>query len=306
MASYRTGLLRAGTALTVAAALIVPGAPAQADPGVGSVQVVDGTRIVVISGSGLPNGVSVRRSELVVTIDDRYDMVPGPGCEPILSNDSTWFNCTTTSPATRVEVTTGDGNDYVVNDSDVTVRADGGDGDDTLYGGPVGDRLDGGDGNDVLLGRGDSDQLFGGAGTDMIYGGDGGDELDGGDGGDYLYGQAENDDVQGGAGDDSIEGGDSDDAVSGDAGDDVLYGGTGYDVMHGGPGNDTLRGGTGTDFLFGGANDDQIYGDEHIDYLWGNGTDQGDRDTELDLIDGGESDTNRCHAGALAQLVNCG
>jgi Ca2+-binding RTX toxin-like protein len=306
MAPYRTGLLRAGTAITVALAMMVPGTPAQADTTVGTIEVVDGTRIELTSGVGRQNYIWVSRSGLVVTIDDRFPMVPGPGCEPILSDDMTWFRCTTSSTATLVEIDTGDENDTVVNDTDVSMHADGGAGDDTLAGGSVGDRLDGGDGDDALHGRGDSDELFGRAGRDVIHAGDGGDELDGGDDSDILLGQSENDDIQGGAGDDQIEGGDADDAISGDAGDDVLHGDTGYDVIQGGSGNDTLRGGTGTDFLFGGAHDDQVYGEAHDDYLWGNGSHEGDKDAELDVLDGGESDTNRCYAGALAQQVNCG
>ena len=306
MASYRTGLLRAGTAITVSLALIVPGTPARAEPTAGTVEVVDGTRIAVTAGTGLQNFITADRSGLVVTIDDRFPMVPGPGCEPVLSDDATWFHCTTSSTPTLVEITTGDENDTVVNNTDVSMRAFGGEGADSLYGGSVVDRLDGGDGDDALHGRGDADELFGGAGLDVIRGGDGGDELHGGDDSDILAGQAENDDIRGGGGDDTIEGGDSDDALSGDAGDDTLSGDTGYDVMHGGSGNDTLRGGSGTDFLFGGAHDDQVYGEAHIDYLWGNGSDEGDKDTELDVLDGGESDTNRCYAGVLARQVNCG
>jgi len=66
----------------------------------------------------------------------------------------------------------------------------GGDGDDTLVGGFLGDQLFGEGGNDLILGGtqgidGD-DQLFGGAGRDTLFGNIGADTLDGGAGEDLL------------------------------------------------------------------------------------------------------------------------
>ena len=96
-------------------------------------------------------------------------------------------------------------------------------GDDTVWGGGLGDRIQGRDGHDLL---------FGEEGSDYIYGGNGNDVIDGGLARDNLYGQAGNDTIYGGP--DHIT-----DALYGGAGDDWLDGGPGLDLMYGGPGNDT-------------------------------------------------------------------
>jgi len=66
----------------------------------------------------------------------------------------------------------------------------GGDGDDVLVGGFLGDELFGGNGNDLILGGTQGidvgDQIFGGAGNDTLFGHRGADTLDGGSGEDLL------------------------------------------------------------------------------------------------------------------------
>ena len=141
----------------------------------------------------------------------------------------------------------------------------GGDGDDTIYGGP-GRSLYVGygelDNDDILEGGGGNDRLFGGGGNDVLYGGDGDNELRGGDGDDELIGGDGDDELIGGDGDDELIGGDGDDELWGGDGNDRavnfragLVGGPGDDYLNGGLGQDTLEGGPGADILIGGGLD---------------------------------------------------
>ncbi|WP_020471949.1 calcium-binding protein [Zavarzinella formosa] len=106
------------------------------------------------------------------------------------------------SPATRIQVNGGGGNDSL----DAT----------GLLGSVT---LDGGSGNDTLVGGDMNDVLLGGFGNDELDGGDGNDRLDGGFGNDELTGGAGRDTLLGGYGNDLI------DAQDGEA--DVIDGGYG-------------------------------------------------------------------------------
>ena len=123
----------------------------------------------------------------------------------------------------RQSYTHGTGND----------EADGGTGDDRVYGYGGNDTLNGGEGKDIVEGE---------YGNDVIHGGGNSDKIDGGDGDDQLYGDAGSD-----GGDYWILGGDGSDYLDGGEGDDEL-GGEGFlsngydegdkDVFVGGPGID--------------------------------------------------------------------
>ncbi|MEL7098212.1 MAG: calcium-binding protein [Pseudomonadota bacterium] len=129
------------------------------------------------------------------------------------------------------EVALGSGADHFTNavTGGVSGEVDGGAGNDTLFGGNLGDNLLGGDDNDLIAGRAGDDTLFGGRGNDTINGGSGNDELRG------VLGQ---------------------NVMNGENGNDVLFGGVEADRIFGGSGDDTLRAGTGADLLRGDAGAD--------------------------------------------------
>ena len=164
-------------------------------------------------------------------------------------------------------------------------RLQGGEGNDTLLGGPNTDDLDGGDGDDLLEGY---------AGTDYLDGGPGDDTMRGGDDGDYLYaggssgqpGAAGRDRLEGGAGDDILSDEDGN-GTTPDIGPDVLDGGEGNDslysyILRAGPvsvdlstttasqgeagENDTLAG---FETVIGGAADDVLIGNDAANYIEG-------------------------------------
>ncbi len=91
-----------------------------------------------------------------------------------------------------MEVDLGGGNDKFTADpyADVQPRivADGGEGDDVIYGSVNSDDLKGGAGDDELFGLEDVDNLDGGDGNDRVVGGPGDDAVAGGGGADFIYG----------------------------------------------------------------------------------------------------------------------
>ncbi len=126
---------------------------------------------------------------------------------------------------------------------------DGGAGNDTLYGKPLGENWDWNE---------DADVIHGGTGNDLIYGGGG--DKDTWDGNDSLYGDDGNDRIFGSFGNDRMYGGTGVDELGGQAGNDTMYGGTG---------NDKLGGGSGNDWLYGEADADVLSGREGLDHLSG-------------------------------------
>ncbi|MGH8246397.1 MAG: M10 family metallopeptidase, partial [Gammaproteobacteria bacterium] len=183
-------------------------------------------------------------------------------------------------------------------------NAEGGDGDDLIFGNDLDNELSGFDGDDSLYGFAGNDELSGGAESDSLYGGMGNDVLNGDEDNDSLAGGGGNDraDYQDatagvtvnladgnaqdtiGAGTDTLSGienlsgsafGDlltgsvGANMLEGEAGNDVLNGGDDNDLLHGGTGNDTLAGGAGDDLLSGGSGNDGIdggAGTDTVDY----------------------------------------
>ena len=142
---------------------------------------------------------------------------------------------------------------------DVAAVIDGGQGDDTIIAGDLGNDILGGQGNDTLVGGKLDDWLIGGDGDDRLFAGkvattafaDTATALiatalaaDGGSG-NYL---------NGGVGVDRIYGSTGSDWLSGSDGVDLLYGGAGGDILDGGKGNE---GSTAAPAIMGGSGSDQ-------------------------------------------------
>ena len=126
----------------------------------------------------------------------------------------------------HLNVQTFGGDDYVDNQTSITMFADGGAGNDVLLGGGGGDVLYGGTGagNDYIDGRAGDDILIAGVGTDMLFGDDGSDALYGAAGGkDYMFG---------GNGNDNLYAEASNGFAFGEAGTDVLIDYTGTNKLY--------------------------------------------------------------------------
>ena len=105
------------------------------------------------------------------------------------------------------------GDDFVDNKSFARLRANAGDGKDTILGGFADDVLLGGAGDDYIDGRRGGDMIWGEAGMDALFGDDGID---------MILGGADNDWIHGGGGADSLYG---------EGGDDWLFGGAATDTL---------------------------------------------------------------------------
>jgi Ca2+-binding RTX toxin-like protein len=223
-----------------------------------------------------------------ITIDgDDTTVVGGNGYDQVLAAaGSAGLNLVLTAGA-AVEYISGSANDDVINAaaSTVSVFIFGGDGNDTITGGTLGDQLQGGNGNDTLNGGDGNDTLLGQAGADSFDGGNGNDniqidELDtsiiGGAGvGDVAQaiasGAGLNIVLVAGAGIEVLSGTNNADTIDASAqttsiqitalgGDDVITTGAGNDTVYGGAGDDTIVLGNGNNTAYGEAGDDTFTG----------------------------------------------
>ncbi|WP_146348173.1 sulfatase-like hydrolase/transferase [Phaeobacter marinintestinus] len=202
----------------------------------------------------------------------------------------------------------GLGNDlYFVNNSDVVITENAGEGTDTVFtsvsyamsdniedvhvkdyvAGPLtiwGNGLNnyikldghdqvayGGDGDDIIHSTSIRTTIYGENGNDNIHGGYNTDTLSGGDGDDSIFSGGGADVMTGDAGNDYLQGGLGDSVLSGGIGDDVLKGGAGDEILLGGTGVDTIDGGNGADMINGGDGSDTINGGGGNDIIYADG-----------------------------------
>lgn len=139
------GRLSAGLTVTVTALVCagVLGTPASAAMVGGSVS-ASGTTVRFTAAAGAANTVVVTRLGSTIVDDDEVPVEAGRGCRAV-PGDDTKVRCPLLLDPTLINVSLGDRNDSLTNQTAVPVEATGGDGDDTLTGGSGADRIDGGD-----------------------------------------------------------------------------------------------------------------------------------------------------------------
>ena len=223
------------------------------------VEALEGRRLLSATGGGtavLAGGalhVTGTKGADLIVISMNYSDPSGAARVDVRINNAVVHSVFLAEVTQGLRVDAGKGDDTVRLDESaglvpLTLRAYGGQGNDTLVGSSMDDFLHGGAGRDVLYGNDGNDSLFGDQGKDMLAGGFGDDLVDGGNGSDLLYGEA---------------------------GADVLFGGNGKDTLDGGDGNDSLDGGNGLDLLTGAAGADLFArGDRSAEIL-----DKADEDT---------------------------
>ena len=171
------------------------------------------------------------------------------------------------------------GNDRMTNNSHLSMRANGGSGNDILTGGTNRDTLTGGSGYDTIRGGGGYDRLVESGNTNFRLSNS---QLVAGYVTDSLS-SIEAATITGGSGDNTIDatsfggpvmlsGGWGNDRLLGGSSADYLDGGPGSDVLYGRGGRDTLNGNSGNDGLFGGQDVDRLTGgsgsDRFLDETW--------------------------------------
>ncbi len=195
----------------------------------GSTAQADGTTLTFVASPGEDNHLVVDSdsSGHIQVIDD-YPITAGAGCHP--ASIPTAAFCL----ANRIDISTGDGNDFVdlgrqrtpgtaapaavdlgpgddtfdANSNEAVtapVSVQGGDGNDTIFGGYGDDDIDGGPGNDFTLSGDYSNNNGAGQSRDTISGGPGDDRIFGAGGNDVLTGDAGSDRIFAGTGNDDIE-----------------------------------------------------------------------------------------------------
>lgn len=221
----------------------------------------------------LTGSASVLNGELIVIGDSSDNTIFIAELEDSYLVDADFLKNPRTFRKSRVltvRATGGDGNDTLVAtamQSPVTLQGNGGD--DRIFGGQSEDLIEGGAGNDLIYGNGGSDIILGGAGVDRVFAGTGDDVVNAGAGNDVIQGNDGDDTLNGELGDDQLLGSQGNDTLNGGAGMDMLFGGLGNDVMDGGIDADTLVGDADADVLTGGGGDDTLLGSGGNDLLRG-------------------------------------
>jgi Ca2+-binding RTX toxin-like protein len=249
---------------------------------------------------GETNTVTISDGGMGHVIEDAYPIDASSLGGLCIGSGTTQVTCATGYFGFKVYLS--DGSDTFAVTSTLRAKVDGGDGFDTLTGGPANDELNGDAGDDYLYGKDGGDALNGGDGFDRLSGDAGSDALNGNAGTDILRGGTGADSYSGGAGNDvldwsdettpvtadfdgqsddgvagspellpddveQIEGGQAGDNLSANPGGSIIQGMGGADVINGGPGNDILYGEDGPDEITGNGGSDQLYGDAGDDRL---------------------------------------
>ena len=183
----------------VAVALLMAAFPAFA---LGNARVSRSGNVVTLTsdsrGDRVQHAGTDNRRLISFTVPRGHALRAGAGCRRLRGPGITRVVVTCGAPSqthvnrVTLKVVLGGGDDTftAAPDDDVQPRivADGGAGNDTIYGSTNADQIDGGAGDDRLYGLDDADDIDGGEGADLIVGGAGDDGLTGGPGMDDLYG----------------------------------------------------------------------------------------------------------------------
>jgi len=173
------------------------------------------------------NIIDVSPEGLAYRIYDHFAPVDAPDCVSITASEAI---CGGSIMSIRIDG--GDGEDLLgLWDVTVPVTAHGGAGEDLIETGTAADDVHAGPGQDAIATRG---------GDDTVHAGDDRDRVEGGPGNDTLDGEAGADVLRGDGGDDKMTGGANSDLVDGGAGDDDLAGGAGENTMVATRGTDTV------------------------------------------------------------------
>jgi Ca2+-binding RTX toxin-like protein len=200
----------------------------------------------------------------------------------------------------EIVVRAGEGDDRILNGTDIPSTVYGGNGNDILIGGKGADVLHAGPGDDLVIAGEGNDLVFGDIGDDQVYAGSGHDQVFAEAGNDTVLGEAGADVLDGGLGNDEVFGGGDVDWLYGGAGDDLLAGNADTDVVYGGAGDDFIWGGTGSDYLFGESGNDRVEGGAAQDLI------SGGSGLNALVAEGsnGAAEPNAAAVRSLASLVN--
>jgi hypothetical protein len=183
----------------VAVALVMAAFPAFA---LANARVSRSGNVVTLSsdsrGDRIGNAGTNNRRLISFSVQRGHVLRAGRGCRRLRGPGITRVIVTCGAPSqtqvnrVTLKVNLGGGDDTFTaapnDDIQPRITADGGDGDDTIYGSTNPDEIDGGAGDDRLYGLDDADDIDGGDGADLVFGGAGDDGLTGGPGTDQIYG----------------------------------------------------------------------------------------------------------------------
>ncbi|WP_188113301.1 calcium-binding protein [Nocardioides humilatus] len=294
----RLAIIAAATT-TAGAGLALAAQPSYAASG--PVVGVNGTGLIVANATSDGDNIQTYLDgSNIIVIDFGKTVAPGTGCSAGTTADRVICPI---AGLTRIQFSTGAGDDSVLNNVALPSTYDGGTGDDTFSGSPAIDTFVGGSGSDRvsyfyatasvhvtidgvaddgMAGEGDQvgtdiEEVLGSPQDDVLVGSSGADVLDGGNGDDLIDAGLGADVINGSNGTDTVTYADRTNAVT------VVIGNTGVsgeagegDVVNslneriiGGSGNDTLTGASGPMVLNGGAGNDTLNGSSADDLLQG-------------------------------------